>query len=121
MALGVEVNQFSPVAAVAPSAAGVSANTMQGIPCPSPAIATMIMHSSGDQLFPVSYGTDETSWFAKCNQCTGTGSPRADGCVPHTGCAGGADVLYCQGSAPHGVWPSLNSSILDFFDAHRAP
>jgi polyhydroxybutyrate depolymerase len=121
MAIGVEINQFSPIAAVAPSAAGVSASTLQGIPCPSPPIATMVMHSSGDQLFPVSYGTDEASWFAKCDGCMGTGGAHADGCLPRTGCADGTEVVYCQGTAPHGVWPNLNASILDFFDAHRAP
>jgi polyhydroxybutyrate depolymerase len=110
-------------AAIAPSAAGVSTKTLANMSCPPP-LGVMVMHSSNDQLFPISngFGADVAAWWAKCLQCNPTpGAPLPDGCVPHTGCAGGVEVRYCEGSTIHGVWPGLNASILDFFDKHRRP
>lgn len=104
-------------AAIAPSAAGAYTAGLAGITCPPP-LGVMVMHSSGDQLFPISqgFGAGVADWWAKCFACDpNPGAPLADGCVPHTGCAGGVEVQYCQGKAVHGVWPSLNTSILDFF------
>ena len=41
-----------------------------------------------------------------------------NGCLPYRGCMAGNEVLYCEGSAPHGVWPGLDADMLDFFDRH---
>lgn len=120
MAIAVAVNSLVPLAAIAPSAAGADPDTLKVIPCAKP-LAAMILHSANDGLFPKASGIAQVEWFAKCASCTSEGAPLPDGCVPRMGCADGADVQYCEGKAPHAIWPDHNRDILDFFDAHKRP
>jgi hypothetical protein len=56
------------------------------------------------------------AWWVECNGCDPEPlEPRADGCIPYGGCLDGVEVLYCEGTGVHGVWPSLNASIIEFF------
>jgi polyhydroxybutyrate depolymerase len=68
-------------AAVAPSAAGVDVSWVESAGCPAP-IPVMVLHSSGDTLFPVSegFGEEVAEWWAACNACGPTpGDPLEDG------------------------------------------
>jgi polyhydroxybutyrate depolymerase len=111
------------VAAIAPSAAGFSITGAKEVGCRSAPLPVMEMHSSGDTVFPLSqgYGADVATWWAQCDGCDPTpSSPTPDGCVHYTSCTNGVEVAYCQGSAPHGNWPGLDTSIFDFFDRFTA-
>jgi polyhydroxybutyrate depolymerase len=121
---------YATVAAIAPSASGVTASNLAAASCPKAPISAMEIHSTGDQLFPVSqgFGADVAKSWAKCESCASTPGPKEkDGCIPYPGCAGGTEVRYCEGSAPHGYWPPAadppptDSQIFDFFDRHTAP
>ncbi len=114
----IAMRQLARVAAIAPSAAGLSDQNTARIMCRDP-LAVMVMHSSGDMLFPLTrgFGAPVAQWWAQCAMCgTTPGGPESDGCVVYPTCAAGSEVRYCQGSSAHGVWPRLNESILDFFD-----
>lgn len=108
--------QVDPVpAAFAPSAAGVSAAYLASQTCPPP-IPVMVLHSSGDTLFP-GYGAQAAAWWAECNGCDpDPGAPLPDGCEPYTGCDEGVEVRYCEGTGAHGYWQDLNQSMIEFFD-----
>jgi polyhydroxybutyrate depolymerase len=102
-------------AAIAPSAAGVSAAYLAGQTCPPP-VPVMVLHSSGDTLFP-GYGAQAATWWAECNGCDPEpGDPAADGCVAYTGCVEDVEVRYCEGTGAHGYWQDLNESMLQFFE-----
>jgi polyhydroxybutyrate depolymerase len=105
--------------AIAPSASGLPQSQLAK--CPAAAISVFEQHSSGDTLFPISggYGAPVAAWWAKCGGCGAEDPPRPDGCIPYDACAGGVEVLYCQGTAIHGIWPNRDQAILAFFDAHR--
>jgi polyhydroxybutyrate depolymerase len=118
----VGMKQWTPVAAIAPSAAGVNARTAMSIGCPSTPLPVMEIHSSGDQLFPLGkgFGAQVAAFWASCDQCDPTPSdPDADNCVVYAKCAGDVEVRYCEGGAAHGHWPGLNTQMLDFFDRFR--
>lgn len=102
-------------AAIAPSAAGLSAQALATVKCFSPAIPTLVIHSKNDGLFK-GYGPQARDWWVTCNGCGATGKAGADGCLAYTGCAGGAEVHFCETSVSHGTWVSgLNTSMLTFF------
>jgi len=102
-------------AAFAPSAAGVNGAYLSPQPCPPP-IPVMVLHSSGDTLFP-GFGAQAAAWWAECNGCTaGPGEPAADGCVAYTGCVEEVEVQYCEGTGAHGYWQDLNESMIQFFE-----
>jgi polyhydroxybutyrate depolymerase len=111
---------FTP-AAIAPSASGVRPTSLNASMCPMQPLPVFEMHSSGDQLFPISqgFGPPMAMWWAQCDGCGAEQPMRGDGCIPYASCMGGAQVLYCQGSAAHGVWPMRDAAMLDFFDQYR--
>ncbi|MBN9162578.1 MAG: hypothetical protein BGO98_07725 [Myxococcales bacterium 68-20] len=103
-------------AAVAPFAAGASKNTLAKATCLAPPMPVMVMHNSGDAVFP-KYGQAARDWWVSCNAC-GDPETLADGCLAYRDCADGGDVRYCEGEGGHGRWPGLHSSMFEFFLAH---
>jgi len=111
----------APVAAIAPSAAGIDVPSCNGLGCDG-AVPTMVIHSVDDAIFPVpSHGIGAADHWAGCFGCGGQGAPLPDGCVPYTDCAEGSEVLYCAMMGEHYAWYGLNESMLDFFDRHARP
>jgi len=105
--------------AIAPSAAGMSASALSGLTCRAP-LPALVMHSRNDTLFE-DLGKPAADWWASCNGCDPTfDEPFNNGCLPYANCPEGANVVYCEGSAAHGVWPDLNSFMIAFFDAFRS-
>lgn len=105
--------------AAAPSAAGVTGATLGQIGCPAQAVSMMIMHSTGDALFPIAdgFGHDAALFWVGCNGCTG--DPIDDGtCATWSTCDDGTTVAYCEGAGAHGQWPGLDAEILAFFAAN---
>ena len=104
--------------AIAPSAAGFTAEDLAGFTCPAP-LSVMIMHSAEDQHFP-GYGQQIADWWAACNGCAGESHPQqADGCRIYPNCASGVTTLYCEGTGSHLEWPAFNSELLAFFASFR--
>ena len=106
--------------AIAPSASGVLASQLTQAMCPKAQVSVFEQHSSGDQLFPISggYGPPMAAWWAQCDGCGAENTARSDGCIPYS-CTDPLQVLYCQGTAVHGIWPARDGAILDFFDQYR--
>jgi polyhydroxybutyrate depolymerase len=105
--------------AAAPSAAGVQGSTLGQIGCPAQAVSMMIMHSTGDQLFPIAdgFGYDAALFWVGCNGCTG--DPVDDGtCATWSTCNDSTTVAYCEGNGVHGQWPGLDAQIIAFFAAN---
>ena len=109
--------------AIAPSASGLAASDVTPAQCPKAQVAVFEQHSSGDQLFPLSegYGAEVAAWWAQCDGCGAEGAARSDGCLPYEACSGQLQVLYCQGTAVHGIWPDRDAAIVAFFDQYRVP
>ena len=110
---------FAP-AAIAPSAAGISAGLLNTLDCPGKQ-PVMVLHSINDTLFSPSegFGEDAAAWWAACNACdTGSGPSDIDGCVSYDNCADDAEVLYCEQTGGHGSWPDMNAEMLAFFGGH---
>lgn len=102
-------------AAIAPSAAGLSAQSFAQVPCYPKPLPVMVLHSKNDTLFP-GYGADARDWWVTCSGCSATaGAATADGCLPYPGCKNKVELQYCEGSGSHGTWPPLNASMLAFF------
>lgn len=100
--------------AIAPSAAGFTAEDLAGFSCPAP-LSVMIMHSPEDQHFP-GYGQQIADWWAACNGCEGVSHPRqTDGCRIYPNCASGVTTLFCEGTGSHLEWPVFNTELLAFF------
>ncbi len=106
-----------PPRAFAPASAGVSGALLASVDCRPEAISAMIMHNSGDTVFPM-YGAQARDWLVACDECNPAGAPLPSGCVPYEGCRDGAEVLYCEGTGGHGHWPDLNDQIIAFFGRH---
>jgi polyhydroxybutyrate depolymerase len=109
-------------AAVAPSSAGVDISYVRASGCPAP-IPVMVQASSGDTLFPIDegFGPDVAAWWAGCDGCDPTpGAPYSDGCLPYGNCTDGTEVIYCEGTGPHGEWPGFNVTMMTFFGRHPA-
>lgn len=102
---------FNP-AAIAPSAAGLTAEDLAAYSCPS-ALPVLIFHSAEDELFP-GFGRDAARWWAACNGCANTSHATHDGCVEFDRCPGSAPVHYCEGSGSHRRWPARNARLLRF-------
>ncbi len=103
--------------AFAPFSAGVNASTLSSIDCPTVALSAMIMHNSGDRVFP-GFGASARDWLVACDACDPAGDPLPGGCVPYRGCRDGAEVLYCEGTGGHGSWQNRDDEIIAFFDRH---
>ncbi len=102
------------IAAIAPSAAGINDDFLSSVTCTDP-MPVMVIHSSRDSLFP-GFGAQAAAWWVECNGCDPDPlEPRDDGCLPYGDCMDDVEVLYCEGTGAHGAWPTLNSSIIDFF------
>ena len=99
-------------AAIAPSAAGIRADDLVENGCLNP-VSTLLMHNSKDKLFP-GFGRDATNWWVKCNQCMRSVAANESGCVLHTGCAGGTEVMYCEVAGGHRDWLQPRQQILEF-------
>jgi polyhydroxybutyrate depolymerase len=116
---------WATLAAIAPSAAGFNGSNFMSVGCPSSRIPEMEIHSTGDQLFPVSqgFGANVATMWASCDGCNATPSAAdSDGCIDYSGCKANVEVRYCQGTDPHPVWPThLNGAIFDFFDRFSSP
>ncbi len=105
--------------AIAPSAAGIRGSDLAAYPCPEP-ISVLIMHSKLDRLFP-EFGNEAAQWWAACNQCDNKPRPmKVAGCLEYPDCNLEVKTWYCEGKAPHGEWPDLNSTVIDFFTSHGA-
>jgi polyhydroxybutyrate depolymerase len=102
-------------AAIAPSAAGVNSSFLASVTCPAP-IPVMVIHATGDTLFP-GYGRQAATWWVGCFGCdSSTPTPLPDGCLPYTSCTDEVEVQYCEWAGAHGNWPThLNASIINFF------
>jgi polyhydroxybutyrate depolymerase len=107
-----------PVAAIAPSAAGVDDAYLAAQTCPG-ALPAMVIHSQNDGLFPPpGFGEGAAEFWAGCSSCGAPGTALPDGCAPYDGCAAPSEVLYCETSGAHGQWYGLNASMFDFFERH---
>jgi polyhydroxybutyrate depolymerase len=105
-------------AAIAPSAAGFTAEDLAGFTCPAP-LSVMIMHSHEDQHFP-GYGQQIADWWAACNGCAGESNKRQiDGCQSYPNCASDVTTLYCEGTGSHLEWPAFNTKLRAFFVSVR--
>lgn len=98
-------------AGIAPSAAGVRAEDLEQFACPGP-IRVMVMHNSGDELFP-EFGRSQASWWARCMHCSAEIESAPAGCTHHVRCD--AAVSYCEGPGGHRRWPSRNQAMINFF------
>ena len=108
-----EQTQHIPTA-IAPSAAGFTAQDLAAFACPAP-LSVMVMHGAEDRHFP-GYGQQIADWWAVCNRCGRRASPRrADGCRSYPNCAGGVRTVYCEGTGSHLEWPGFNPQLLAFF------
>ncbi len=105
-----------PFAAIAPSAAGFTAEDLRGYRCPQP-VAVMVLHNAGDELFP-GWGAQAARWWAQCNGCAVTATTRdPGGCLRYAQCPAGADTRYCEHPGDHRYWPATAAALLDFFQA----
>ena len=105
-----------PFAAIAPSAAGFTAEDLRGYRCPQP-VAVMVLHNAGDELFP-GWGAQAARWWAQCNGCAVTATTRdPGGCLRYAQCPAGADTRYCEYPGDHRHWPATAAALLDFFQA----
>lgn len=96
------------------SAAGIRTVDLNQYVCPRPR-PIMIVHSKNDDLFP-GFGQAAASWWASCHHCRPVQAPpRADGCRVFSGCARGAETLWCETDGAHTEWPALTPSMLGFF------
>jgi polyhydroxybutyrate depolymerase len=77
----------------------------------------MILHGAKDRHFP-RFGREAAAWWARCNACTGSGTPDARGCRSHTGCA--AQTVYCETpDRGHWRWAGDAPQMLDFLRGPR--
>lgn len=111
----------APVAAVAPSAAGIEGGAGAFLGCDD-AVPALVIHSADDEVFPVPpHGPGHADHYASCLGCGAPGGLDDDGCVTYPDCPVGAEVLYCETTGDHYAWYGLNDVMLDFFDRHRQP
>ena len=96
---------------IASSAAGMRAADLETYDCPAPR-SVMVMHNSGDELFP-GFGRELAAWWAACNECDGGASSNGS-CMAYAACAGGDTTLYCEREGGHREWPHDRQAILDF-------
>jgi polyhydroxybutyrate depolymerase len=120
-ALNVAFEETKGVAtAIAPSAAGFSAQDLEGFSCAAP-MPVMILHNRADRLFP-EFGKQSSAWWAKCNACATDLEPKKleNGCVAYQGCSGGVETLYCEGKGGHLAWADMEKDIVAFFQRASA-
>jgi polyhydroxybutyrate depolymerase len=104
-------------AAIAPSAAGINSAYVNASSCPGFPVPAMVIHSTGDTLFPVpDFGLAAADFWAGCGGCGELGMPGPDSCAAYAACSG-ANVAYCETTGGHATWYGLNAAMLDFFDA----
>jgi len=128
----VAADQLAPLAAIAPSAAGID-GFLPTDPCPADGhFSAFVMATPSSDSFPVQYGIDQAAYFARCAKCGSAPGPAGSyGCVTYPNCTAGTSVVFCEGNQPHATWPGnavcpskadcLNEPIFEFFDAHRLP
>lgn len=108
----------TPIAALAPSAAGFTSQDLAGFKCPSPR-PVMVWHGATDRLFP-GWGRAAAAWWAQCNHCESTPVQSASPlCVQYPRCA--AAVIYCEHPGGHTVWPKQAApAIIEFFNMEQS-
>lgn len=102
--------------AIAPSAAGMNAESLEQYKCP-PALPVMVFHNAQDNHFE-GFGKQAADWWANCNQCSNELIVADnDGCRIYKNCPNGAKTYYCEGEGSHSDWPNKNSVLIDFFNS----
>jgi polyhydroxybutyrate depolymerase len=103
--------------AIAPSAAGMDAESLKQYACPKP-LPVMVFHNTGDSHFK-NFGRQAADWWAQCNQCSNELSEvDVNGCRTYKGCLETAQTYYCEGPGSHSTWPNKNGVLLNFFNTH---
>jgi len=104
--------------AIAPSAAGMDAESLKVYACPPP-LPVMVFHNSGDTHFE-GFGKQTADWWANCNQCSNElTEPDQHGCRAYKSCLPSAKTYFCEGPGDHSVWPDKNNVLIDFFINHQ--
>ena len=98
--------------AIAPSAAGFSAEALSEIDCGIPT-PTMVLGMRDDELFP-GYAASLAQWSARCHQCGSATNASDNGCQIYQSCS--VSTVFCEVPGQHRQWPQKNREILDFFD-----
>ncbi|MEO1888981.1 MAG: poly(3-hydroxybutyrate) depolymerase [Cycloclasticus sp.] len=100
--------------AIAPSAAGMDAESLKQYACPSP-LPVMVFHNADDSHFE-GFGKQAADWWANCNQCSEeTSAPDQHGCSTYKNCPTTSKTYYCEGLGGHSTWPNKNAVLVDFF------
>lgn len=100
--------------AIAPSAAGMDAESLKQYACPSP-LPVMVFHNADDSHFE-GFGKQAADWWASCNKCSPElTAPDEHGCSTYKNCPTSSKTLYCEGQGGHSTWPNKNSVLIDFF------
>jgi polyhydroxybutyrate depolymerase len=103
-------------------AVGGGLREMAGACGPAHPVPVVIVHGGADSIVGVEEGRDAAAFWVERNSCS-TRTEEDDGCVRHAGCAGGAEVLYCEVPGLGHAWPlaatgdpvDATARILDFF------
>jgi polyhydroxybutyrate depolymerase len=111
-------NSSAKPTAIAPSAAGMNADSLTAYECPSP-LPVMVFHNSQDSHFE-GFGKQAAHWWANCNQCSSELTEvDQHGCRAYIGCSDDAKTYYCEGRGSHSDWPNKNNVLINFFnDSH---
>lgn len=103
--------------AIAPSAAGMDAESLKQYACPTP-LPVMVFHNTEDSHFK-DFGKQTADWWAQCNQCSSeTGKVDSNGCQTYQNCPSATPTIYCEGPGSHSVWPNKNHALISFFNEH---
>lgn len=111
-------NSKSKPTAIAPSAAGMDAESLKQYACPTP-LPVMVFHNSGDTHFK-GFGKQAADWWANCNQCgKELSKPDEFGCQTYKACPDTSKTYYCEGPGIHSTWPNKNPVLINFFKNHQ--
>jgi len=103
--------------AIAPSAAGMDAESLKQYACPTP-LPVMVFHNKGDSHFK-GFGQQAADWWANCNLCSNEKSePDQVGCQAYKSCPDTSKTFYCEGPGSHSDWPNKNTTLINFFLHH---
>jgi polyhydroxybutyrate depolymerase len=100
--------------AIFASAAGITRSDLEIRGCIA-GINVMIVHNRRDDRFP-DFGRDAAAYWASCGRCSTLDAAElsSDTCQRASGCAEGAEVIYCEVSTPHEEFPPLKTQALEF-------
>lgn len=101
--------------AIAPSAAGMDAESLKQYKCPAP-LPVMVFHNADDSHFS-GFGKQAADWWANCNQCNnGLNEADTNGCRSYKNCPTSSKTYYCEGPGSHATWPNKNNVLINFFN-----